>query len=97
MALSVLSDSCGGPALQEEARISPEMGINKKIPLSALPTCAAFAFPNQWLLFWSAILLTSCFSYHPAGLENLNLQFLTGKVKSMSQDGIQQSGDTWGS
>lgn len=47
MALSVLSDSCRGPALQEEARISPEMGINKKIPFSALPMCAAFAFPNQ--------------------------------------------------
>lgn len=47
MALSVLSDSCRGPALQEEARISPEMGISKKIPLSALPVRAAFAFPDQ--------------------------------------------------
>lgn len=87
MALNVSSGCCRGPALQEEAGISTEIGISEKNPLFAL---LSLSFINDHYLDPQFAHLS--FFLSSWRFRDLNLQFLTDKVKSISQkDRIQLS------
>lgn len=57
----------------------------KKFPFSAQLVRAALAFPNQWSFSDSQFCSPSIFFLSSCRFRNLNFQFLTDKVKSMSK------------